>query len=176
MTADEIASLLNRIERAAMAYERLGKLTRDDEKTRQIRKETIAELADARRELAARIRALAPSPPLVDQGGQERVEDRLDEPEHRTSVHDAVRGVDEHPSAVDTDKARGGVLDMDFGHGKDTPWAGASVCGRLFFRLARIAVRLCAVVKVRILTRPVIIFTRDHGLPLFRLMRAIGTF
>jgi hypothetical protein len=63
------------------------------------------------------IRALIPSPPLVDQGGQQRVEDRLDEPEHRTPVHDTVWGVDEHPSAVDTDKARGGVLDVDFGHG-----------------------------------------------------------
>lgn len=31
-----------------MAYERLGKMTRDDEKTRTIRKETMAELAAAR--------------------------------------------------------------------------------------------------------------------------------
>lgn len=31
-----------------MAYERLGKLTRDDEKTRNMRKEIISELAAAR--------------------------------------------------------------------------------------------------------------------------------
>lgn len=42
---------MNRLETAAMAYERLGKLARDDEKTRQIRKDTMAELTAARRNL-----------------------------------------------------------------------------------------------------------------------------
>lgn len=57
------AERLDRFERAAMAYERLGKLTKDDEKTREIRKAAIAELADARRALleerSAREAALA---------------------------------------------------------------------------------------------------------------------
>lgn len=51
---------LDRLERAAMAYERLGKLTRDDDKTRQIRKSTIAELADARRAILCGIAAARP--------------------------------------------------------------------------------------------------------------------
>lgn len=50
---DEMAAAVDRLERAAMAYERLGKLTRDDEKTRQIRKDTIAELSGARTEVFA---------------------------------------------------------------------------------------------------------------------------
>ena len=70
---------------------------------------------------SAAVRALIPSPPLVDQSRQERVEDRLDEPEHSTPVHDTVRGVDEHPAAVDTDEARGGVLGVDLGHGGPLP-------------------------------------------------------
>lgn len=45
------ADLVNRLERAAMAYERLGKLTRDDEKTRQMRLEIITEMAESRRAL-----------------------------------------------------------------------------------------------------------------------------
>lgn len=44
----ELVAALDRFERAAMAYERLGRLTRDDAKTRAIRKDTIAELAAAR--------------------------------------------------------------------------------------------------------------------------------
>lgn len=43
--------LLNRYELAAMAYERLGKMNRDDEKTRRMRKEAIAELAAVRQEM-----------------------------------------------------------------------------------------------------------------------------
>lgn len=53
---------LDRFERAAMAYERLGKLTKDDEKTREIRKAAIAELADARR---AVLEASRPAQPAV---------------------------------------------------------------------------------------------------------------
>lgn len=44
----EFVAGLDRVERAAMAYERLGNLTRDDEKTRDIRKDAVAELAEAR--------------------------------------------------------------------------------------------------------------------------------
>lgn len=43
---------LNRMEQAAMAYERLGKLTRDDEKTRKLRKEVTIELTAARQCIA----------------------------------------------------------------------------------------------------------------------------
>lgn len=49
----DMIAAVDRLERAAMAYERLGKLTRDDEKTRQIRKDTMAELAAARATLMA---------------------------------------------------------------------------------------------------------------------------
>lgn len=49
----EVGELLDRFERAAMAYERLGKITRDDEKSRAMRKDVIRELADVRREAAA---------------------------------------------------------------------------------------------------------------------------
>lgn len=52
---DAMVEALNRFERAAMAYERLGKMTRDDEKTRAIRKDAIAELAQSRAALAAAI-------------------------------------------------------------------------------------------------------------------------
>lgn len=58
----EAGSLLDRFERAAMAYERLGKMTRDDEKTRQIRKDAIAELASARSALLALVASPAPAP------------------------------------------------------------------------------------------------------------------
>lgn len=55
------SGMLDRFERAAMAYERLGKMTRDDDKTRQLRKETIAELAAARAAILAPQQA-APMP------------------------------------------------------------------------------------------------------------------
>jgi uncharacterized caspase-like protein len=61
-----LVSLLDRFERAAMGYERLGKLTRDDEKTRAIRKDTIAELAGAR----AAIRALFATKSLYHETGE----------------------------------------------------------------------------------------------------------
>ena len=51
MAQSEAGQAIDRLERAAMAYERLGKLTRDGEKTRTLRKETIAELAAARKEM-----------------------------------------------------------------------------------------------------------------------------
>ena len=49
----ELIAAIDRFERAAMAYERLGKMTRDDEKTRAIRQNTMAELAQARVALIA---------------------------------------------------------------------------------------------------------------------------
>jgi Lar family restriction alleviation protein len=52
LRADRTA-LVDRLERAAAAYERLGKVTRDDEKSREIRKAAIAELAEARKALLA---------------------------------------------------------------------------------------------------------------------------
>lgn len=45
------SAAMDRFERACMAYERLGSMKKDDEKTRQIRKDAIAEYADARRAL-----------------------------------------------------------------------------------------------------------------------------
>lgn len=54
-----MAEALDRLERAAMAYERLGKVTRDDDKSRELRKNTIAELADARRALLDHIEAIS---------------------------------------------------------------------------------------------------------------------
>lgn len=48
-TAEELGASLDRYERASMAYERMGKATRDDAKTREMRKAAIAELAEARR-------------------------------------------------------------------------------------------------------------------------------
>lgn len=63
---DPRVEIVNRLERAAMAYQRLGKLTRDDEKTREMRKATIAELADARRAILAALDAARPvEPPLT---------------------------------------------------------------------------------------------------------------
>ncbi|SEG64535.1 hypothetical protein SAMN04488115_108104 [Bosea lathyri] len=56
---------INRLERAAMAYERLGKLTRDDEKTRQLRKDTIAEVALARIAVMLQF-ATPPAPATVE--------------------------------------------------------------------------------------------------------------
>lgn len=62
MTVDEKV-LIDRLERAAMAYERMGKLTRDDQRTREMRKEAMAELAEARRALIATLEAAKPPPP-----------------------------------------------------------------------------------------------------------------
>ena len=44
----EINELLDELELAAMAYERLGKLKRDDEKTRKMRIEAISNLSASR--------------------------------------------------------------------------------------------------------------------------------
>lgn len=44
---------LDRFEQAAMAYERLGSIKKDDEKSRKIRRDAMVELSDARRNLAA---------------------------------------------------------------------------------------------------------------------------
>ncbi len=53
MVAEHATALLDRFEYAAMAYGRLNKMTRYDEKTRALRKETIANLAAARKALQA---------------------------------------------------------------------------------------------------------------------------
>jgi hypothetical protein len=45
---NSLKAMLDRLEQAAMAYERLGKITRDDAKTRALRKAAITELARAR--------------------------------------------------------------------------------------------------------------------------------
>ena len=55
---DNPTELVDRLERAAMAYERLGKLSRDDEKTRQMRKDTIAALAETRTAVLGRVATL----------------------------------------------------------------------------------------------------------------------
>ena len=55
---DNPTELVDRLERAAMAYERLGKISRDDEKTRQMRKDTIAALAETRTAVLGRVAPL----------------------------------------------------------------------------------------------------------------------
>lgn len=62
--ASAIAAV-DRLERAAMAYERLGKVTRDDEKSRQMRKDAMAELAAARTAILAAL-----SQPEAAQAGE----------------------------------------------------------------------------------------------------------
>jgi hypothetical protein len=106
MTADEIARI------RAEALEEAARVAENLPGQRGLSPEHIGGMA-----AAAAIRALIASPPLVDQRRQERVEDRLDEPEHCGAVHDAGRGVGEQPAAIDTDEARGRVLDVDLGHG-----------------------------------------------------------
>jgi len=50
---EDVALALDKFEQAAMAYERLGKIKRDDEKSRDMRKQIIADLADARSTILA---------------------------------------------------------------------------------------------------------------------------
>jgi hypothetical protein len=110
MTADEIARI------RAEALEEVARLA--DKMAAAFNKMGEPHACGALEGLAEVIRTeMIPSPPLVDQGRQERVEDGLDEPQHRGPVHDAGRGVGEQPAAVDTDEARGGVLDVDLRHG-----------------------------------------------------------
>lgn len=49
--SDKVNAMIDRLERAAMAYERLGKIKKDDEKSRSIRKDAISELSYARVEI-----------------------------------------------------------------------------------------------------------------------------
>lgn len=58
--SDTRVSMVDRLERAAMAYERLGKTTRDDQKTRTLRRDAMAELAAARMALLVDIAPVAP--------------------------------------------------------------------------------------------------------------------
>jgi hypothetical protein len=52
-----ISAAADRFERACMAYERLGNMKKDDEKTRQIRKDAIAEYGESRRNLLYAMRS-----------------------------------------------------------------------------------------------------------------------